>query len=164
MRIGLGYDFHRLVAGRPLFLGGIEIPHEKGLLGHSDGDVIIHALIDALLGAAGDGDIGRLFPDTDPATEGVRSTVLLKDVISRLRKKGFRVTHADVVVAAESPKLGPHLEAMKDVLCPLLGVQRSGLGLKAKTNEGLGDIGKRRAIAGWAVASLRKIPPPKNRS
>jgi len=163
MRIGLGYDVHRLVAGRPLILGGIEIPSDKGLLGHSDGDAIAHALIDALLGAAGEGDIGRLFPDTDPTTEGVRSTILLRDVVARLRKKGFRIAHADAVVIAEFPRLGPHFGAMKDVLCPLLGLGRTSLGLKAKTQEGLGDIGRRRAIACWAVASLRKIPRRKPR-
>jgi 2-C-methyl-D-erythritol 2,4-cyclodiphosphate synthase len=161
MRIGLGFDSHRLVAGRPLYLGGIEIPHAKGLLGHSDGDAVIHALIDACLGAAGEGDIGRLFPDTDPSTAGVRSAILLQDVVGRLRKKGFRLGHADVVVAAETPKLGPHFEAMKDALCPLLGLPRDGLGLKAKTNEGLGDIGHGRAIACWAIVSLMKIPPRK---
>jgi 2-C-methyl-D-erythritol 2,4-cyclodiphosphate synthase len=161
MRIGLGFDSHRLVAGHPLYLGGIGIPYAKGLLGHSDGDAVIHALIDACLGAAGEDDIGRIFPDTDPATAGVRSTVLLKDVVGRLRKKGFRLSHADVVVAAEAPKLGPHFEAMKDALCPLLGLRRDGLGLKAKTNEGLGDIGHGRAIACWAIVSLVKIAPRK---
>ena len=155
MRIGLGYDLHRLTAGRPLILGGVRIPHGKGLLGHSDGDAIIHAVIDALLGAAGEGDVGRLFPDTDPGLKDIRSTVLLKDVVLRLRKKRLRVDHVDVVVAAESPRLGPHFEAMKDVLAPLLGVSRNRLGLKAKTNEGLGDVGRGRAIAVWAIASLR---------
>lgn len=157
MRIGLGYDLHRLVSGRPLYLGGIQIPFAKGLLGHSDGDAVIHAVIDALLGAAGDGDIGSLFPDTDPKLRGVRSIKLLTDVVSRLRKKGLRVEHVDVVVAAEAPRLGPYFEAMKDALGPLLGVARDRLGLKAKTNEGLGDIGRGRAIACWAVASLRTV-------
>jgi len=157
MRIGLGYDLHRLAAGRPLILGGVRVPHAKGLLGHSDGDAIIHAVIDALLGAAGEGDIGRLFPDSDPGLKDVRSTVLLKDVVSRLRKKRLRVDHVDVVVAAESPRLGPYFEGMKDVLAPLLGLPRTRLGLKAKTNEGLGDIGRGRAIAVWAIASLRSV-------
>ena len=158
MRIGLGYDVHRLTAGRPLYLGGLRIPHGKGLLGHSDGDVIIHAVIDALLGASGEDDIGRLFPDTDPGLKDVRSVKLLKDVVSRLRKKRLRVDHVDVVVVAESPRLGSHFKKMKDILAPLLGVPRNRLGLKAKTNEGLGDIGRGRAIASWAVASLRKSP------
>ncbi|MHB8053989.1 MAG: 2-C-methyl-D-erythritol 2,4-cyclodiphosphate synthase [Candidatus Aminicenantales bacterium] len=157
MRIGLGYDLHRLTADRPLILGGVRIPHGKGLLGHSDGDAIIHAVIDALLGAAGEGDVGRLFPDADPGLKDIRSTILLKDVVSRLRKKKLRIDHVDVVVAAETPRLGPHFEAMKDVLAPLLGVPRNRLGLKAKTNEGLGDIGHGRAIAVWAIVSLRRI-------
>ncbi len=157
MRIGLGYDLHRLAAGRPLILGGVRVPHAKGLLGHSDGDAIIHAVIAALLGAAGEGDIGRLFPDSDPGLKDVRSTVLLKDVVSRLRKKRLRVDHVDVVVAAESPRLGPYFEEIKDVLVPLLGLPRNRLGLKAKTNEGLGDIGRGRAIGVWAIASLRSV-------
>jgi 2-C-methyl-D-erythritol 2,4-cyclodiphosphate synthase len=164
MRIGLGYDVHRLTAGRPLYLGGIRIPHDKGLLGHSDGDVIIHAVIDALLGASGEGDIGRLFPDTDPGLKDVRSVKLLKDVVSRLRKKKLRVDHVDVVVVAESPRLGSYFEAMKDVLAPLLDVPRDRLGLKAKTNERLGDIGRGRAIACWAVASLRSVPRSSKRN
>jgi 2-C-methyl-D-erythritol 2,4-cyclodiphosphate synthase len=155
MRIGLGYDLHRLAAGRPLILGGIRIPCGKGLLGHSDGDAVIHAVIDALLGAAGEGDIGCLFPDTDPAWKGIRSTVLLADVVSRLRKKRLRVDHVDVVVIAESPRLGPYFETMKNVLAPLLGLPRDRLGLKAKTNEGLGETGRGRAIAAWAIAGLR---------
>lgn len=151
MRTGLGYDLHRLRAGRPLRLGGIHIPHPAGLLGHSDGDALIHALIDAILGAMGEGDIGRLFPDTDPRWRGADSLDLLRDVCARLASKRMRLVHADAVVVAEKPKLGPHFEAMKDVLCPILGLSRDGLGLKAKTNEGLGLIGRGRAIACWAV-------------
>lgn len=161
MRIGLGYDLHRLTAGRPLYLGGVRIPSPKGLLGHSDGDAVIHAIIDALLGARGQGDIGRLFPDTDPKYKGARSSDLLAEVIRRLRAEGFRPEHVDVVVVSEQPKLGPHFEAMKDVLVPILGLPRDRLGLKAKTNEGLGDIGKGRAIACLAVATLRKVPSRK---
>ncbi len=151
MRTGLGYDLHRLQAGRPLMLGGVRIPHPAGLLGHSDGDALVHALIDAILGAMGEGDIGRLFPDTDPRWRGARSLDLLGDVCLRLKAKKMRLVHADAVVVAEKPKLGPHFEAMKDVLCPALGLKRDGLGLKAKTNEGLGLIGRGRAIACWAV-------------
>jgi len=158
MKIGLGYDLHRLVRGRPLYLGGVEIPHGKGLLGHSDGDALIHALIDALLGAAGEGDIGSLFPDTDPAFRGIRSPELLRAVTIRLRKKGFRVANADVVVVAEAPKLGPHFAAMKKILAPILEIEETALGLKAKTNEGLGLIGKGGAIACWAVALLEPTP------
>jgi 2-C-methyl-D-erythritol 2,4-cyclodiphosphate synthase len=158
MRVGLGYDLHRLRAGRPLFLGGVRIPSPVGLQGHSDGDAVIHALIDALLGAAGEGDIGRLFPDTDPAFKDARSLDLLKEVVRRLRAKSLRPAQADAVVIAERPKLCSHFEAMKDVLAPILGLPRDRLGLKAKTNEGLGDIGRGRAIACFAVASLRKLP------
>jgi len=158
MRIGLGFDLHRLTAGRPLILGGVRIPSPKGLLGHSDGDALSHAIIDALLGARGQGDIGRLFPDTDPKYKGARSSDLLREVVRRLRAEGFRPEHVDVVVIAEQPKFGPHFEAMKDVLVPILGLPRDRLGLKAKTNEGLGDIGNGRAIACFAIATLRRIP------
>jgi len=150
-RCGLGYDLHRLAPGRPLFLGGIEIPHAAGLVGHSDGDALIHALIDALLGAMGEADIGHLFPDTDPRYKGVRSTELLREVCGRLKRKRLAVLHADAVVVAERPKLGPHFPAMKAVLAPLLGLPPDGLGLKAKTNEGLGLIGRGRAVACWAA-------------
>lgn len=160
MRTGLGYDLHRLQAGRPLMLGGVRIPHPAGLLGHSDGDALVHALIDAILGAMGEGDIGRLFPDTDPRWRGANSVDLLRDVMERLRAKNMRLVHADAVVVAEKPKLGPHFEAMKDVLCPVLGLPRDGLGLKAKTNEGLGLVGRGRAIACWAVV----LAEPKGRS
>ncbi len=151
MRSGIGYDLHRLAPGRTLYLGGIEIPHFAGLVGHSDGDALIHALIDAILGAMGEGDVGRLFPDDDPRTEGIRSTTLLRDVCARLRKKKLAVLHADAVVVAERPKLGPHFPEMKKALCPILGLPPDRLGLKAKTNEGLGLIGRGRAIACWAV-------------
>jgi 2-C-methyl-D-erythritol 2,4-cyclodiphosphate synthase len=156
LRTGLGYDLHRLRAGRPLVLGGVTIPHPTGLYGHSDGDALVHALIDAVLGAAGEGDIGRLFPDTDPRWRGANSMDLLRDVMKRLGKNGFRLVHADAVVVAEKPKLGPHFEAMKDVLCPVLGLRRDGLGLKAKTNEGLGPVGRGQAIACWAVVLVEK--------
>lgn len=157
MRIGLGYDIHRLTAGRPLYLGGLRVLHAKGLLGHSDGDVVIHAVIDALLGAAGEGDIGRLFPDTDPRFKDIRSVTLLADVVSRLRKRKLRVDHVDVVIVAEFPRLGSSFEEMKGILAPLLGLPADRLGLKAKTNEGLGDIGRGRAIACLAAASLRPV-------
>jgi len=163
MRTGLGYDLHRLQAGRPLMLGGIRIPHPAGLLGHSDGDALVHALIDAILGAMGEGDIGRLFPDTDPRWRGARSLDLLGDVCRRLKAKKMRLVHADAVVIAEKPKLGPHFEAMKDALCPALGLERDGLGLKAKTNEGLGLIGRGRAIACWAVVLVEGRARPTSR-
>jgi len=156
IKIGLGYDIHRLSRGRDLYLGGIRIPHRSGLVGHSDGDCLIHALIDALLGAVGEADIGRRFPDTDPAYKGIRSTVLLREVMSRLRRRRTQVLNADVVVVAQAPKLARHIEAMKKEICPLLGVARENLGIKAKTNEGLGLLGRERAIACWAVVLVEE--------
>jgi 2-C-methyl-D-erythritol 2,4-cyclodiphosphate synthase len=153
-RIGLGYDLHRLAAGRRLVLGGVEIPFAQGLVGHSDADVLMHALIDALLGAAGEGDIGGLFPDDDPRFKDADSTTLLKTVMERLRAKRLAVRHADCVVVAEAPKIGPHVAAMKKTLAPLLGLAPDRLGLKAKTNEGTGLIGAGGAIACWAVVLL----------
>ena len=156
IRAGMGYDLHRLAAGRTLFLGGLEIPFSMGLVGHSDGDALVHALIDAILGAMGEGDIGRLFPDNDPKTRGIRSTELLKDVMTRLKKKRLNIVHADAIVVAERPNLGPHFAAMKNVLCPMLGIPRDRLGLKAKTNEGLGLVGRGKAIACWAIVLVGK--------
>jgi 2-C-methyl-D-erythritol 2,4-cyclodiphosphate synthase len=167
VRIGIGYDLHRLAAGRPLVLGGVRIPHDRGLAGHSDGDALIHALIDALLGAAGEGDIGRFFPDTDPRYRGADSKDLLRTIVSRLKTKGLAVGHADCVVVAEAPKLAPHIEAVKAALAPILGLRPDRLGVKAKTNEGTGTIGAGEAIACWAVAVLkpirRKSSAPKRR-
>jgi 2-C-methyl-D-erythritol 2,4-cyclodiphosphate synthase len=156
IKIGLGYDIHRLSRGKDLYLGGVKIPHPAGLVGHSDGDCLVHALIDALLGAVGEADIGRLFPDTDSASEGIRSTVLLGKVMSRLGRRRTRVLNADVVVVAQAPKLAPLIEAMKDTLCPILGVARDRLGIKAKTNEGLGIIGREKAVACWAVVLVEE--------
>ena len=154
IRVGLGYDLHRLAAGRRLVLGGVEIPFAMGLLGHSDADVLVHALIDALLGASGEGDIGRLFPDTDPRYKGADSTVLLAAVMERMRAAGLAVRNADCVVVAEAPKIGPHVERMKGILAPILGIAPGRLGIKAKTNEGTGLIGEGGAIAAWAVVLL----------
>jgi len=156
LKIGCGYDIHPLAAGRKLVLGGLDIPFAKGLAGHSDGDALVHAVIDALLGAAGEGDIGRLFPDTDPKTKGVASVRLLADVMARLRAAGWRVVNVDAVVAAEEPKIAPLVAGMKKILCPLLGVEESGLGIKGKTNEGFGPVGEGRAIVCWAVALIEK--------
>ena len=156
IKIGLGYDIHRLSRGKDLYLGGVKIPHPAGLVGHSDGDCLVHALIDALLGAVGEADIGRLFPDTDSASEGIRSTVLLGKVMSRLGRRRTRVLNADVVVVAQTPMLAPLIETMKDTLCPILGVARDRLGIKAKTNEGLGIIGREKAVACWAVVLVEE--------
>jgi 2-C-methyl-D-erythritol 2,4-cyclodiphosphate synthase len=155
LKIGFGYDIHRLEAGRKLFLGGIEIPSSTGLLGHSDGDALIHAVIDALLGAVGEGDIGVLFPDTDPRYEGVRSTGLLEAIVGFVRARGAEIVNVDSVIVAEEPKMGPHIPAMKTALAPILGVPPSAIGIKAKTNEGLGPVGEKRAIACSALALLR---------
>jgi len=154
-RIGFGYDIHRLTKGRALVLGGVEIPHPAGLHGHSDGDALVHAVIDALLGAMGEDDIGRLFPDTDPAYSGIRSVELLRRVMLRLRRKRMEVVHLDTVIVAQAPKIAPHAESMKDVLCPVLGIPKGSLAVKAKTNEGLGLIGRGQAIACWAAALVR---------
>jgi 2-C-methyl-D-erythritol 2,4-cyclodiphosphate synthase len=156
LKIGLGYDIHPLVAGRPLVLGGLVLPGPRGLSGHSDGDALVHAIIDALLGAAGEGDIGRLYPDTDPRTEGVSSLRLLGEVMGRLKAAGWSVVNVDAVVAAEEPRIAPLAGRMKEALCPLLGVTEAALCIKGKTNEGLGPVGEGRAIACWAVALIQK--------
>lgn len=156
LKAGIGYDIHRLVAGRKLYLGGADVPFKKGLLGHSDGDVVIHAVIDAMLGAMGEGDIGRLFPDTDPKYKGIRSLDLLKTVMTRLAKKKYRIVNIDTVIVAQSPKLSPYINDMKKALIPVLKVEKDSLGIKAKTNEGLGPVGQGKAIAAWAIAVLKK--------
>jgi 2-C-methyl-D-erythritol 2,4-cyclodiphosphate synthase len=156
-RIGFGYDIHRLEAGRPLVLGGTGIAHGAGLRGHSDGDALVHAVIDALLGALGEGDIGEHFPDTDPQYAGARSTGLLATVVGLVRRRGGEIVNVDAVIVAEEPKIGPHAAAMKAALAPVLGLPAGALGIKAKTNEGLGPVGEKRAIACYAVA-LVKLP------
>lgn len=155
-RTGLGYDIHRLKKGRPLFLGGVEIPSEKGLLGHSDGDCLVHAVIDALLGAMGEKDIGQLFPDTDPQYKGIRSTKMLDEVTALVRIKRWKIVNVDTIILAEEPRLTPFIPEMKGVLCPLLGIEKEDLGIKAKTQEGTGGVGRGEAIAAWAVALLQK--------
>lgn len=154
-KIGFGYDIHRLEPGRRLILGGVDIPHPAGLLGHSDGDALVHAVIDALLGAHGQGDIGARFPDADPRYLGARSLVLLGTIMDHLRSRGAAVVNVDAVIVAEEPKMGPYIPAMKAALAPVLGVPESAVGIKAKTNEGLGPVGEKGAIACYAVALLR---------
>jgi 2-C-methyl-D-erythritol 2,4-cyclodiphosphate synthase len=151
MAIGLGRDLHRLVPGRRLVLGGVEIPHSRGLLGHSDGDVVLHAVIDALLGAAGLGDIGRKFPDTDPAYKDVSSEALLARVMEDIRPRWI-VVNADVTIVAEAPRLAPHAAAMAARIGRALGTDR--VSIKAKTNEGLGPVGAGEAIECLAVVEL----------
>lgn len=154
IKIGIGYDIHRLQTGRKLFLGGTEIPFSKGLIGHSDGDCLVHAIIDAVLGAVGEGDIGRLFPDTDPQYRDMRSTKLLENVMSQVREINGKIRHIDCIIIAESPKIGPHIDRIKKTLCPILKIEANDLGVKAKTNEGIGPVGKGEAIAAIAQALL----------
>lgn len=154
MRVGQGFDVHRLVPGRPLILGGVRISYEKGLDGHSDADVLAHAVIDACLGAAGLGDIGRHFPDTDPAWAGADSLDLLRRVASLLRDEGFRVSNVDATVVAEAPRLAPHIDEMAWNLAEALGVSPQQVNVKATTGEGLGCIGRGEGIACLAVAGL----------
>lgn len=154
IRTGIGYDSHRLVEGRPLVLGGVEIPHEHGLLGHSDADVLTHALCDALLGAVADGDIGQHFPDKDPQWRGADSTVLLARVVERLARSGWRVVNADATVIAEAPRLLPHIPAMRARLAEVMGVDPARVSVKAKTNEGMDAVGRREGISAMAVATV----------
>jgi 2-C-methyl-D-erythritol 4-phosphate cytidylyltransferase/2-C-methyl-D-erythritol 2,4-cyclodiphosphate synthase len=153
-RVGVGYDLHRLVEGRPLILGGVTIPAVRGAQGHSDADVVCHAVTDAVLGAARLGDIGQHFPDTDPRWKGASSVALLRDVIALLASKGFAVENVDVVVILEQPKLGPHRRAVETQLADALGIDVTRVSVKAKTNEGLDAVGRGEAIAAHAVALL----------
>ena len=152
MRAGIGFDIHRLVEGRKLILGGVEVPYHKGLLGHSDGDVVIHAIIDAVLGAAALGDIGTHFPDTSDEFEGISSIKLLRSTIRMLDDKGLGVKNIDVTVIAEEPKLLPYIPDMREVLAKEIGIEKDRVSIKAKTSEGLGVIGERNAIACLAIA------------
>lgn len=154
MRIGHGYDVHKLVEGRKLILGGVEIPYDKGLLGHSDADVLTHALMDALLGAAALGDIGGLFPDNDDAYLGADSIELLKTVARLLHDKGYGVVNVDCTVIAQRPKLKPHIESMRRVLASAMGVERGAVSVKATTEEHLGFTGEGLGIAAHAVVLI----------
>ena len=154
--MGLGYDAHRLVEGRERWLGGVRIDHEKGALGHSDADVLIHAICDALLGAAALGDIGQHFPDTDAQWKGADSKLLLQRVVALLADKGWRVGNVDATLALERPKIKPHIAAMSAALSPLLGVAADALGIKATTNEGMGFVGREEGVCAWAVALIQR--------
>ncbi len=156
MRIGHGYDVHKLTAGRRLVLGGVEIPYEKGLLGHSDADVLTHAVMDALLGACAMGDIGKLFPDSDPAYGGADSLELLDKVVERLKKAGFRVGNVDVTVIAQAPKLAPYVPRMRENLSRRLGVALDRVSVKATTEEHLGFTGRGEGIAAHAAALVEE--------
>jgi 2-C-methyl-D-erythritol 2,4-cyclodiphosphate synthase len=156
IRIGQGYDCHRLVAGRDLILGGVNVPHEKGLLGHSDADALLHAIIDALLGAAGLKDIGTYFPDSDPKYQGVSSLQLLGETLEMITSEGYTVGNVDATVIAQRPKLAPYIDQMKCNIAEYLDIDVSQVGLKAKTNEGMGALGRQEGIAVFAVALLVK--------
>lgn len=158
MRIGHGYDVHRLVTGRKLILGGVEIPYEKGLLGHSDADVLTHAIMDALLGALALGDIGKLFPDNDPQYEGADSLKLMARVRDLVRAHGYRISNIDATVLAEAPKLSPHITGMRTALSHALGIPVTCVSVKATTEEGLGFTGSGEGIAAHAICLLEPAP------
>jgi 2-C-methyl-D-erythritol 2,4-cyclodiphosphate synthase len=153
-RVGLGFDAHAFETGRKLVLGGIELPHGRGLAGHSDADVLVHALMDALLGACGEKDIGVHFPDTDPSYEGISSIVLLEEVIGLLMEKGLRVVNADCVIVAQEPRLAPYLDRMRDILAATMRIEPGRVGVKATTTEGMGFTGRGEGIAAIATVLL----------
>ena len=156
-RIGQGYDVHRLVEGLPLILGGVTIPHDKGLLGHSDADVLLHAITDAVLGAAGLGDIGRHFPDTDAQFKGADSSVLLAEAMRRVREKGWELVNVDSTIVAQAPKLAPHMAAINASVAKALGVLPDQVNVKAKTAEKLGPVGMGQSMEARAVALLQRV-------
>lgn len=156
IRIGQGWDVHRLVEGRPLILGGVTVPHDKGLLGHSDADALLHAITDALLGAAGLGDIGSHFPDTDPAFHGVDSRILLRETAARLRERGWKVVNVDSTVIAQRPKLAGHIAAMRANIATDLRLKMDEVNVKAKTSEKLGPMGREEGIAAQAVCLIER--------
>jgi 2-C-methyl-D-erythritol 2,4-cyclodiphosphate synthase len=156
LRIGEGWDTHQLVTGRPLILGGVTIPHSHGLLGHSDADALLHAITDALLGAAGLGDIGRHFPDTDPRFKGADSVVLLQEAARRVREAGWRIGNIDSTIVAQAPKMAPHIGAMRERIAAALQLDAGAVNVKAKTAEKMGPVGEGRAIETRAVCLLVK--------
>ncbi len=156
-RIGQGYDLHRLVEGRDLILGGVKIDYEKGLLGHSDADVLLHAITDALLGAAGLGDIGRHFPDTDPAFKGADSRVLLSEAVALVVKAGWVIVNVDSTIVAQAPKLAPYMPEIRESVAKAIGVDLQRVNVKAKTNEGCDAVGRKEAIEAHAVVLLEAI-------
>ena len=161
MRVGIGYDSHRFATGRKLVLGGVEIPHAKGLAGHSDADAVAHALTDAILGAAGLGDIGRMFPSHDPRWKDADSMALLNQAFLKVVEAGFQFVHADVTILAEQPKLAPHIDAMQDKLADALLTGAAHVSVKAKTNDGMGWIGRGEGVAAIAVAVLEEPKEPR---
>lgn len=157
MRIGMGYDVHKLVENRDLILGGVKIPYEKGLLGHSDADVLLHAIMDALLGAAALGDIGKHFPDTDPAYKGASSKELLKQVGALIEQKLYVIGNIDATIIAQRPKMAPHIEKMRENVAEALGIEKDQINIKATTEEGLGFTGSGEGISSQAIAALDTI-------
>jgi len=158
MRVGIGHDTHRLVDGRPLILAGLKIDHPRGLAGHSDADVVLHALTDALLGAAGLGDIGDAYPDHDPRYRDADSTLFVAGALDRLRQRGYRVVNVDVIIFAQEPKLGPLKQQMRERLAELLSLDAACVNVKAKTGESVGHIGRKEAIACQAIALIDDRP------
>jgi 2-C-methyl-D-erythritol 2,4-cyclodiphosphate synthase len=157
MRVGLGYDAHRLTAGRPLILGGVEIPHEKGLLGHSDADVLAHAIGDALLGAVGAGDLGTHFPDQDPAYKDISSLILLERIMQIVRDRGFAPVNVDATIVAQQPRLAPYIPAMQANLAPILSLAPADVNIKATTTEMMGFAGRGEGMAAYAVVLVTRI-------
>jgi 2-C-methyl-D-erythritol 2,4-cyclodiphosphate synthase len=157
-RVGFGFDVHRLVAGRELWLGGVRVPHEVGALGHSDADVLLHAVCDALLGAVAMGDIGRHFPDTDARWKGADSKLLLKEVVRMLAEQGWRVGNVDSTLVLERPKIMPHVPAMRTVMAELLQVNEDAVSIKATTNETMGFVGRKEGVVAHAVAMVLRTP------
>ena len=157
MRIAIGYDDHKLVEGRKLIIGGVEIPHEKGLLGHSDADVLLHTISDAILGSLALGDIGKFFPDTDEKYKGADSLELLKEVGCMISKKGYRVGNIDSIIMAQAPKMAPHIDEMRKNIANALGIDVSQVGVKATTTENLGFEGRKEGISSQAVVLLAKV-------
>jgi len=157
MRIGFGYDVHRLVPGRPLILGGVVIDHPEGLNGHSDADVLLHAITDAVLGAAAMGDIGSHFPDTDPAYKDADSVVLLQEVLRRVGKRQFRLVNIDATIAAQAPKLRPHIDAMRSNIARVSGLSLDAVSVKATTTEQLGFVGAKEGMAAYAVCLIEGV-------
>lgn len=155
MRIGHGYDVHKLIEGRRLIVGGVEIPHTMGLLGHSDADVLLHAISDALLGACAMGDIGKLFPDTDDRWEGADSLVLLREVVKKINENGFYIENIDSTLIAQKPKMSPYIEQMRDNIADACGVDISAVSVKATTEEKLGFTGREEGISAHAVALIK---------
>ena len=156
-RIGYGYDVHPLGADRQLILGGIEVPHTKGLLGHSDSDVLVHAVCDALLGAMGEGDLGRHYPSSDPQYKGISSLKLLEDVMAKLKAKGYRVGNIDTVIVAQAPRLGPHLPAMQKKIAETAGIDPDLVNVKVKSGEGLDAVGREEGMIAHAICLIEPV-------